>query len=172
MGNWRRAAACIAVSVAIAAGGCTGPVGDASLGGADDGSDSRAMEFDEMVQEYLTAAQELSWPVGFTYPTTVPEVAPEPNPEGELVGTVYESGYGVTIAEHYWWCAWSAEWLSTKDSDPAAAEAALSNLRRVQETYLYRKALDAHGREVFDDMVEKAGLGDAARLANYETINC
>jgi hypothetical protein len=162
------------LAVVVILSGCTGSTSGPATGGPPSGEQHldlpqmEALEHHEMVAEYHEAAQELDWPPGASYPDTLPELEPAPDPDGggELLRTVYEVGFGITVAEHYWFCAWAEEWLDTRSDD------ALDMLVSYPDSYSYQFAYEASTRASRDEMLTSAQLGDPGRISNYVGHNC
>jgi hypothetical protein len=84
----------------------------------------------------------------------------------------YSAGYGVSQAQHFWYCAWAKRWLAVHSGSPAAATAAVAQLESVKQKHLYRDSYAPEVQKETDDEIAAARRGDAAPLTASVTQNC
>lgn len=109
----------------------------------------------------LTLASGWAWPMNPGFPST--------GPDGALM--TYETGYGRTRADTFWFCSWATAYLSSPKSSTAHAQAA-TRMARVLTTFFYRVALVPSDRPQFASMLTEAIKGHTAALKTHVRLNC
>jgi hypothetical protein len=139
----RTAKGILLVSVVLALAGCSSPSAPSPS------AMSRIQEQTERSAE----VDRLAWPDDAA-PTGFAEY-----PEG----AIFQAGVGANQADIAWICAWSREWLATRDVDTYAAAKAIGQLEQIESLPLWAN-LDRRGQDALIDAVSQARSGDAAAL--------
>lgn len=126
---------------------------------------------DQMSDEYWAAWDDLKLPDGVE-PVGSGTWDPEPGLDGELVGHVFEPGYGLTMAQYEWTCAWMGEWLATYNDDAARAESAMAELDTAPGFELFTTYSDAGTRQALVEQLSAAALGDPGPMSRHVQLNC
>lgn len=126
---------------------------------------------DQMSEEYWAAWDELKLPDGVE-PVGSGTWDPEPGLDGELVGHVFEPGFGITMAQYEWACAWMGEWLASYNDDAARAESALAELDTAPGLELFTTYSDAGTRRALEEQLSAAALGDPGPMSRHVQLNC
>lgn len=131
-----------------------------------------ALSADEARKEYWGEAQHLKLAPGWDWPpdtakgTGILDTDPE---DGN--GMVYGKGYGRSWAVDYWFCSWSDRVISLDISNEQRV-AAVSQVERVRQTYMYRATLNKDGQRFYDQMLDQVKLGDLSEMREYVRANC
>lgn len=84
---------------------------------------------------------------------------------------VYQKGYGVTAADHYWYCSWESYYLSLKPNT-SEGRRAYATLVTVRKTEYYLVSLEPKDRAYFDKELDAAGDGDLTLMQSDVSLNC
>ncbi|MDV6013227.1 hypothetical protein [Haloechinothrix sp. LS1_15] len=122
------------------------------------------MDAEEARAEYEHAQHDLELPDGMEFPDEYPPASDEP--------TRYEEGHGQGFAESFYICAWQREWLDVYAEDEDAAREALAMLHEARDTRFMREQLDDAGRELYDEYLSQAELGDPSGIRHDVELNC
>jgi hypothetical protein len=109
----------------------------------------------------LALAPGWGWPMNPGFPST--------GPDGALM--TYETGYGRTRADTFWFCSWATAYLSSQKSSPAHTQAA-TQMAGVLTTFFYKVALVPSDRPQFASMLTRAFKGSTASLNTHVRLNC
>jgi hypothetical protein len=166
----------VAVMAIIALAGCgqPDPVGVAEgVPAATPSAPNADLKPAAVVVEFRQRAEKLTLPPGMSWPAKPPVTETLPGPDGNPETVAYETGYGVMLAEDYWFCSWALEWLRTRSTEHERAQAAVVVLRSFKNTFDYQKAMDKTTKDYIDGLVEKAGLDDPAEIGQHvQGVNC
>lgn len=117
----------------------------------------------ELKQEYTDVINSsLTLPSGVRWPTVDSQVTTR---------TPQIEGFGATMAQTYWFCAW----IKVYDGAPrgsAAERRALGQLKTVTSLQLYKVAYDADSRRVTRDELAATARGNKAPLQREYRLNC
>lgn len=116
------------------------------------------LDYREIAAEYSAETNALVLPEGTTFPDK------EYDPEG-----TYQAGVGRNDADSFWYCSWADEYLSTTGPQQAAA---LEQLMTLKSQYIYTDSYDDGTRQIVDNLLSAAGLGDPGPLQRDYEINC
>ncbi len=163
MKAWRPMLAEVSRTTAVVAVVATTAVACNSHGGVDAGH----LSYEQYDSEYKREAAKLTLPAGTSWPAHAQAYAAPPGHS-----LTYEPGVGVGNADQFWFCAWSRAWLKAPDKSLPEAQNALKALSGVRNTALYGKSSGASDRQLYDDELAKAALGDAGPLQREVQLNC
>ncbi len=150
----------LAVSGCLLLASCSS---DEAPGQASSAAAEELISQDDIVAEYDAVVAELEWPEGYT---------PPPRREDEA-GWSYQVGVGATDAVMVWNCVWGKAWLDARDSDPAAAEHALTMYAAILERPEFKQHFDPESAQpVVRGIIEDARLGDPSGVQQDVSVNC
>lgn len=130
------------------------------------------VEFDEMVDEFVQATADYELPEGNEFVEPI-NPGPEVRPDGTEGESVYERGYGSTVAFSQWRCAWARHWLEVRESEPEAAAEALEELGSLFERDVFIRWYDQSSAvSRLERMLEQASLGDPSLMQQDIELNC
>ena len=116
-----------------------------------------------MTNEYDAVVAELEWPPGSTPPAR----------SDEMEGASYQVGVGASDAVMAWNCAWGRAWLDARQSDPAAAERALTMYASIVDRPEFQEYFDPESAQpAIRGIIEDAQLGDPSGVENDVSANC
>ncbi|WP_213453056.1 hypothetical protein [Rhizomonospora bruguierae] len=121
-----------------------------------------------MQAEFTAAEQALTLPKSYTWPVKAPEAPPQVDNKGVMRDNVYEPGYGQSLAENYWFCAWLSEWVKNRTSDATAAEAAIAQAQTVRTKDMFTRWTDDGGRQYISSVLDAAALGDPTAASFHQ----
>lgn len=123
-------------------------------------------DFSAMRKEFYHTVDKLSWPQN---------QRPAANylDSEEKSGTLYQPGWGDTLASYRYLCAWEREWLNTYASDAQRAQRALQLLRKVPDMgFMKEPRADRSVVDGFRSDFKKASLGDPSGFESDVKANC
>lgn len=129
-----------------------------------EGAGQRFVNYQEIAKEYADSVSKLKWPEGFTPPSKL---------EGEDPSTTYQSGYGDTVASFAYQCAWEREWLKNYATNKERAQKAIKALEKIPSMgFMSTERADDNTRNLFNDCLNKARLGDPSGFQEDVKLNC
>lgn len=152
--------AAVAAVLVVAATAVVGCSADSSAGTRANSPSAAADEY-RSEQPALTLAPGWDWPKSVEYPKTGPDGA----------GMVYQSGYGTTQADHYWYCSWERHLVEGEPSGSRRAET-LQELESVRETHMYIHDIIDIDRPMFNEILDGALQGNLELMRRDVRLNC
>ncbi|MFT4085372.1 MAG: hypothetical protein QM638_22555 [Nocardioides sp.] len=119
------------------------------------------------VSEYLAEESHVDLAPTWIWPTSVG--FPTAGPDGKPM--LYQSGYGTTQADHYWYCSWETTLVSATTS-PAVAKRARQELARVRQTHMYIADILPVDRPRFNKILDSAIHGRTRLMQRDVKLNC
>lgn len=121
----------------------------------------RYLSLQETGHEYEVRTRSLRLPAGLVWP-----------PSNKAIGGegLFQQGFGITVAESYWLCAWESAWLAAGDAREASA--ALAQMYSVKSTQLYRVAYDRNTKRLTDRLLAAASVSDRRPVQDEVRLNC
>lgn len=116
------------------------------------------LDHEEIAAEYTAETQTLTLPEGVAFPDR----------EYDPAGT-YQAGVGKNDADSFWYCSWASEYLSSSGPE---RDAAFAQLQTLDQKYIYITSYDDTTKQLADNVLSAAGLGDPGPLQNDYDINC
>ncbi|WP_320068286.1 hypothetical protein [Micromonospora sp. RTGN7] len=148
----------IAITVALLTTGCS----------TGSGGDSGAVKnYDEALKEYNAAKSSLTLPANKSW-----DSAQKLRREADGSQVVFQDGAATGKVESFWLCAWQQEWLAARGNDAQREKQALDNLGKFTTLRTYQKDFDQGSRDIFDDELAKARLGDPSVVQQSVKANC
>src|SRR5262245_50953106 len=123
---------------------------------------------DAVAREFREEQANLTLAPGWTWPDD-PTPARTSNIDGKPV--VYERGYGIIAADHYWYCSWESYYLSL-ESHASERRKVYDVLVSVRQTRYYKESLEVQDQAYFDKELEAAGNGDLSMMKEDVDLNC
>ena len=124
-----------------------------------------------MEAEFKETTKRLPLPPDAVWPPVV-HLSPEPDGSGVMRDHVYEPGYGKQDAEWVWFCLWQREWLAQRGKDSVRGSAALDMMMRFKETDNYIVGHDDDSKQVIDELLAGAAVGDPSKVAHMVDVGC
>ncbi|MFF3867892.1 hypothetical protein [Micromonospora sp. NPDC001898] len=134
--------------------------------GSDDDSGG-VKNYDEALKEYNAAKSSLTLPADKSW-----DSAQQLRKEVDGSQVVFQDGAATGKVESFWLCAWQQEWLAARGDDAQREKQALDNLGKFPTLRTYQKNFDQSSRDVFDDELAKARLGDPSVVQQDVKANC
>lgn len=120
------------------------------------------VKYDDIQKEFKETVNKLNWPEGYKAPEKLDDDA----------NTVYQEGYGDTLASNYWECAWQEEWLKNYKTNPQKAQMAIEELEKaLNMRYLSKECCDDATRKFFKDRLDKAKANDPSGFEENLKLN-
>jgi hypothetical protein len=137
---------------AVVASACGGP----STSSAPDFVDASGVR-----AEIAAALKDVPLPPGATINPTVPD---------ENAG--YEAGFGRQAVESLAMCAWFRYWLDALGSDRTEEVARATETANKMSTWAIYVGADQSYRDVIDNVITNAKLGDPSAMSTFVSANC
>lgn len=126
-----------------------------------------AIKSAQVAAEYRKEAKTLDLAPGWQWPRN--PAPPTKASDGHDI--VYQPGFGVVTADHYWYCTWEEEYLKpglTREK----SKSVYSVLKSVHHKALYEKGVASRDRAYFDKELRQAGAGDTLLMQKDVAVNC
>jgi hypothetical protein len=136
---------------------------DTSQSGSQAGGGNELLDTEGIQKEYKDTIKKLEYPEGYTPPEQMEN----------LQATSFQSGYGNSVASWDWVCSWEQDWLNAYSSNNNEASKALNQLGEAKNMpFLGASQADDATRRMFQDRLDKAGMGDPSGMQQDVEANC
>jgi hypothetical protein len=116
--------------------------------------------------EYAREAAKLRLAPGWRWPS-----APVASKAPDGRGMMYERGFGIQAADHYWYCSWASRAIETHL--PASVRSrSITMAASLESTYYFKRALAPDSRPYVSAFLARAEHGDLAGLRRDVALNC
>lgn len=106
----------------------------------------------------------------------LPLAGSDPWPELEVQQGEFRVAYTrddiLIEAEGTWFCSWEREWLRQYGKGEGKADPALATLRTFLTMDTYTRLTPPDQRGYYDDLLNRAGLGDPTPVRKDQELNC
>jgi hypothetical protein len=119
--------------------------------------------FEQMNAEFQTEKSNLSLPPSTRWPDRATAAGP---------ADLYGEGYGTHQADQFWYCSWAKDWLAKRAVSVTESRVALSRLKSVKQTPLYRVGFAPEVQHETDQEISAAENNDPTVLAASVKQNC
>ncbi|HEY4266888.1 MAG TPA: hypothetical protein VGM94_01730 [Galbitalea sp.] len=133
----------------------------AACGGPSASSDMEVVGANAVRAEIAAALKEVPLPPGATINPIVPD---------ENAG--YEAGFGRQAVEGLAMCAWFRYWLDALASDRTEDVARATETANKMSTWAIYVGADQSYRDVIDNVITNAKLGDPSAMSTFVSANC
>lgn len=150
----------VLVTATLCVASCSGP-------GHANGQAQNANSPAQVVVEYKAEAKNLTLAPNWTWP--VDPTPTKTGPDGHPM--VYQPGYGITAADHYWYCSWETYYVSLPPGS-AKSKSVYGKLESVRNTEYYKDALAPQDQAYFNQILNQAGSGADNLMQEDVQLNC
>jgi hypothetical protein len=116
--------------------------------------------------EYRGEAAKLTLAPGWRWPSN-PIASKAPDHRGMM----YERGFGIQAADHYWYCSWASRAVDMRLA-PSVRRRAVTVAVSLEDTYYFKRALAPDSRPFVSAFLARAKKGQLAGLKRDVVLNC